>query len=207
LVVGTNIRLISPVLNSFIRSAIIKKNLPVYNMGYFSNFTYFFKHLSTSIREVISFFEGSHWLSCKLAKSAAKKPLFFVNEQFLNKNLVQLIIGNTNIISSDWFGLNFIPPNGLSFNSIYDLNLFSTINENISSNFSIDYLFNEHRGSSNSNGFRIFQGSHGNFLAAGSNIILPSTTFIEKNTLYVNSWNLVQSTKKVLEVSGNSRDD
>jgi NADH dehydrogenase/NADH:ubiquinone oxidoreductase subunit G len=59
----------------------------------------------------------------------------------------------------------------------------------------------------NPSAFQIYQGHHGDINAISSDLILPSTSFIEKNTFYSNSLAIVQKTKKVLFNPGNSRDD
>jgi NADH dehydrogenase/NADH:ubiquinone oxidoreductase subunit G len=61
--------------------------------------------------------------------------------------------------------------------------------------------------STNTPSFQIYQGHHGDTNASNSNLILPSTAFIEKNSFYSNSLGVVQKTKKILFSPGNSRDD
>jgi NADH dehydrogenase/NADH:ubiquinone oxidoreductase subunit G len=54
---------------------------------------------------------------------------------------------------------------------------------------------------------KVYQGHHGDISATLSNVVLPSTSFIEKNSLYGNILGMVQKTKKVLFSVGDSRDD
>lgn len=76
-------------------------------------------------------------------------------------------------------------------------------------NFSFDLLINYdkklHRNSKHS--FKIYQGHHGDVNSINSNLIFPSTSFIEKNSFFSNLMCIVQKTKKVLFNPGNSRDD
>jgi NADH-quinone oxidoreductase subunit G len=54
---------------------------------------------------------------------------------------------------------------------------------------------------------KVYQGHHGDINASISNLILPTTAFIEKNSTYSNVLGIVQKTKKALFSPGNSRDD
>lgn len=60
LLVDLNLRVQSPILNSKIRRLVVKTNLPVYLIGYHSNFNYYVKHVSNSSSVLLSIFEGSH---------------------------------------------------------------------------------------------------------------------------------------------------
>jgi len=60
LLLGLNLRVSLPILNSRIRKAYTKKSLFIYNVGYYSNFTFFVKHISTNYKSVLNIFEGSH---------------------------------------------------------------------------------------------------------------------------------------------------
>jgi len=210
IIYNLNIRLISPVFNSILRSVAIKNNLLVYNLGYFSNFTFFIKQVTISVTNFVSFFEGSHWLSSKLTKFSSSKPILFFNEFFFKKDVLDYLNNKTNIISSDWYGLNLLAPDGLVLNSVYEINLFSSLkNEKLTNNFFISYIINYSSLplTSNSNNFKIYQGSHGSDWVSNCNLIFPSTVFVEKNAIYLNSTGILQNTKKILNTFGNSRDD
>lgn len=73
--------------------------------------------------------------------------------------------------------------------------------------FPIDFILNFDRNLIYSNGFKVYQGHHGDLNAPASNAILPATSFVEKNSFYANSFAIVQKTKKALFNPGNSRDD
>lgn len=208
LLVGLNLRLQLPILNSKIRQLSIKNNTPVYVVGYFSNFNYYVKHVSASSSSIISILEGCHWLSAKLSANFSKKPLVILNAEFpLIKDALILLTKQTSVISSTWNGLNFVNPNS-SFFSVAELSFLDTNNQNLNLlNYSVDWLYNYEMSKKSSNSYRIYQGHHGDFGALVSNVILPSTSFIEKNTFYSNFAGIVQKTKRVLFSVGNSRDD
>lgn len=112
----------------------------------------------------------------------------------------------TNIISSGWVGLNLINQN----QNDYLLQNFICYNKNnrnsaLSVN-SVSYCLNKDISPTGSV-FSIYQGHHGDDNTSFANMLLPSTSFIEKNALYCNLYGFVQKTKKVLFNVANSRDD
>lgn len=55
-----NLRLELPIVNSKIRQLVSKKMLPVFIVGFYSNFNYFVKHVSNSSKTLLEVLEGSH---------------------------------------------------------------------------------------------------------------------------------------------------
>ena len=154
--------------------------------------------------------EGSHWLSSKISRSFSLTPLFLVGDSssLLKTSLILPLLKFTNVISSNWNGLNIVSNNS-SYFSVKELNFCSTHTQNSRLlNFPIEFILNFDRVAiGNTSAFKIYQGHHGDVNAISSNLILPSTSFIEKNSFYANSLAVVQKTKKVLFNPGNSRDD
>ncbi len=99
--------------------------------------------------------------------------------------------------------------NESSYFSVKEFNLFAPHSQNDQLlNFPINFVLNFDKSViSSSLAFQIYQGHHGDINAACSNLLLPSTSFIEKSSFYSNSLAIVQKTKKVLFSPGNSRDD
>lgn len=60
LIFGLNLRLQLPLLNAKIRQLVTKKHTPVYVLGYYSNFNFYTKHISTNPFVMLSLAEGSH---------------------------------------------------------------------------------------------------------------------------------------------------
>lgn len=60
LLVDVNLRMELPLINSRLRSAAVKNMLPVFVVGYYSNFNYFAKHVTLSNLTILSIIEGSH---------------------------------------------------------------------------------------------------------------------------------------------------
>jgi NADH-quinone oxidoreductase chain G len=209
LLLGLNLRVSLPILNSRIRKAYTKKSIYIYNVGYYSNFTFFVKHISTNYKSVLNVFEGSHWLSSKLSKSSSYKPLFLINSDIFKHNF-DLISNYTNLISSGWIGVNYLSDfhsyGSKELNFLGSAQSYSLLDNNYSINYLVNYDDKNKLLNSKKN-FTIYQGHHGDISAINSNLIFPSTSFIEKNSLYLNFLGTVQKTKKVLFNVGNSRDD
>ncbi len=203
LLLGLNLRIAAPLLNAKIRQAYIKKSLPIYVIGYFSNFTYYCKHVSTNYKSVLQILEGSHWLSSKFSKISSKKPLFLVATQNAPVFHHFLSLSYTNLISDGWVGVNCITNDSFSSKEI----ALNSKQSTLSSNYSINYLVNYDEPDVKGSGFNIYQGHHGDYSASIANLIFPSTSFIEKSSLYLNFSGILQKTKKVLFSVGNSRDD
>jgi NADH dehydrogenase/NADH:ubiquinone oxidoreductase subunit G len=128
----------------------------------------------------------------------------------LNKSLIFYLLKNTNLFSAGWAGLNIVPLSTSEF-SFSELGLgANAVIDNSNSLHGIDFFFNFDSTKffyQNSNNFKIYQGHHGDVNASISDLILPTTAFIEKNSTYSNILGIVQKTKKALFSPGNSRDD
>lgn len=99
--------------------------------------------------------------------------------------------------------------NNLSYFSAKEFNLSSAHSQNNHLlTFPINFVLNFDKETLlDTPAFQIYQGHHGDKNALNSNLIFPSTSFIEKNSFYSNSLAIVQKTKKILFNPGNSRDD
>lgn len=213
LLVGVNLRIDLPLLNSRIKALVAKNLLPVFILGFYSNFNYFVKHISSSQTTFLAIFEGSHWLSSKLSKGSSKYPLVIASSAsfFSVSSVMPVLLRYTNLFSKNWIGLNFIPEFS-SFVPASELGLVSKHGQNSNLlNFSFDILLN-FDGSlpvkdPSASFFRVYQGHHGDVNSQNCELILPSTSFIEKNSFFSNLSRVVQKSKKVLFNPGNSRDD
>jgi NADH-quinone oxidoreductase subunit G len=205
-----NLRVELPIVNSKLKHLVSKKMLPVFVIGFYSNFNYFVKHISSSSKTLLKVLEGSHWLSTKIAKGFSYRPLFLVGDSssLLNTNLLAFLFRFTNISCDNWNGLNIIS-NDSSYFALKEFNFSSAHSQNNDLlNFPINFILNFDKVAlANPHAFQIYQGHHGDINAINSDLIFPSTSFIEKNTFYSNSLAVVQKTKRVLFNPGNSRDD
>lgn len=55
--------------------------------------------------------------------------------------------------------------------------------------------------------FIIYQGHHGDIGAKQADVILPSTTYVEKNATYVNTQGRVQQSQQAVPTAHEGRDD
>jgi hypothetical protein len=60
LLVDVNLRVSLPLLNSRLRQLSAKRMLPIFVLGFYSNYTYFVKHITNSQFSVLGVLEGSH---------------------------------------------------------------------------------------------------------------------------------------------------
>lgn len=60
ILIDVNLRIELPLVNSKIKQLVSKKMLPVFVLGFYSNFNYFVKHISNSSKTLIQVLEGSH---------------------------------------------------------------------------------------------------------------------------------------------------
>jgi NADH dehydrogenase/NADH:ubiquinone oxidoreductase subunit G len=101
--------------------------------------------------------------------------------------------------------LNVIP-NGLI--SVSELGFFNNHNQNSESlNRSLQFLLNYDGVVSKNSYLRVYQGHHGDANTETSDVILPSTIFVEKISTYLNIFGMAQKTEMAVPNFGNSRDD
>jgi NADH-quinone oxidoreductase subunit G len=210
MLLDVNLRIELPIINSKIKQLVSKKMLPVFVIGFYSNFNYFVKHVSNSSKSLLQVMEGSHWLSSKVSRNFSFTPLFLIGDSssLLKTSLILPLLKFTNVINSGWNGLNIVSNNS-SYFSVKEFNFCSVHTQNSDLlNFPIEFILNfDKTAVVSQSAFKIYQGHHGDVNAINSDLILPSTSFIEKNSFYANSLAIVQKTKKILFNPGNSRDD
>lgn len=203
LVFGFNLRLVFPILNSLLRQSVAKNNLNVYLISYCSNFNYFLKHVSTSSIALLDFLEGNSWLSTRFSKKFSLKPLFYLNGNIINTQFISHLNNFSNIFKDDWVGLNVLNASSYTLN---ELNFYSVNSNPYIFTQGLNFFLNYDKPTA-LNYFNIYQGHHGDWGSLNSNLILPSRSFIEKNSGYVNISGLFQKTRKILFAPGNSRED
>jgi len=156
----------------------------------------------------VSIAEGTHWLSAKFSKRFSQTPLVIASSNFFNngKSILTTLLSYMNLITPGWNGLNFVNHNS-TFLGVAELSFSNIHNQNKDLlNYSINWLYNYDH-TVNEYGYNVYQGHHGDLNAQNSQVVLPSTSFIEKNSFYANLSGIVQKSKKVLFNVGNSRDD
>jgi hypothetical protein len=102
MLLDVNLRIELPIVNSKVKQLVSKKMLPVFVVGFYSNFNYFVKHISSSSKILLQVLEGAHWLSTKVSKSFSNKPVFFIGDSssLLKGDLFMPLFRFTNIFSN-----------------------------------------------------------------------------------------------------------
>ena len=121
---------------------------------------------------------------CSKLKDTQSVLVFASSRYFRNNQNVFTNFSKLHVINSH-----------VSFYSLYELG-FSSL-KNYSKN-SVRYLLNTndiHRGGTNK---IIYQGHHGDITTLLASLVLPSSMFLEKSSMYVNYKFLAQNTKKIL---------
>jgi len=206
--IGCNLRFENPVLNLKIRKRVNEGAL-VFTFGNNCILDYPTINLGSTVKDLISILEGKHPLAGKLLKS--KMPAIFVGaaieqridsnsifnavkilENYLCKKCVSSLIVDVAKLNS--FELNFL----YTSNILYKYDSSKVIYILASDNICLD---------SNSLNFIVYQGHHGDRIAARADLVLPSATPFEKIATYVNLNGIYQTTKFVYAPPGNSRTD
>lgn len=187
--VNVNLRQSLPILNAKLNNLIKTKETSIILIGYFSNFNFYVKHLSTYQLQLINVLEGFHW-SSNFLFSMTQQSVIIANSnkcmQYDNR------LNNFNLISNpakNEVGL-------VDFPVLYGL-LQSFI-------FSWDSDIIGFCKAKSLN--KTYIGTHGGRGAASSNIIFPATSIIESNGFFVNSFGFRQKINKILPKVGDSRD-
>jgi NADH-quinone oxidoreductase chain G len=216
LIIGSNSKLDAPVLNARFRKYFLQNNVVVANIGSTINLTYDYYHLGNELGILLDIFEGSHWFCNQLIKS--KSPLIIIGSSILDLksgvNILNLFkiwldvfkLVNKNIQISN---LNTLPT-AASYVGALDLG-FNTNNLNLNLNstrrfiYALDTL--EPLKIKKEGDFIVYQGHHGNSLLFNADVILPGSTFSEKDGYYTNLLGMVQKGRFVSKPPGIARED
>lgn len=206
--IGCNLRFENPVLNLKLRKRVNEGAL-VFTFGNNSILDYATINLGSSFKDLISILEGKHPLAGKLLKS--KMPVILIGaavgqridsnsifngikilENYLNKKCVSSLIVEAAKLNS--FELNFLYTSDILKRSYSSKVIYILGSDNIC----LD---------SNTSNFVVYQGHHGDRIAAIADLVLPSATPFEKIATYVNLNGIYQTTKFIYAPPGNSRTD
>ncbi len=217
LLVGVNPRLESPLINLELRKNFLKYKGLIFSIGYSTNLTYNIQHLGNSTAILLKLFKGKHWLAQYLKKS--KMPLIIKNSSQDNLKLFQLLFSLKNSITTkvSYECLNTITTNVGLLNST-DLNITlqpahtNLYYSNIANYFivNINYLISAPSGKirvNNKNLLSIYQGHHGDKTIITNDIILPTTTYLEKIGTYTNIFGTFSQTSCATYPLSNLRAD
>lgn len=220
LLIGVNPKIESPIINLRLQKAYNKKKIIIGSIGSPIETTYPIEHLGNTP----SILTNTNHSFMKKFKSA-KYPMIIIGNEFFKRsdsqallNNIYTIIKSTGLLNSkeDWCGLNILNTYS-NFYTGHEIGFVpgkSSIFNNVGINKELDikllYLMGVDGINENNipkNSFIIYHGHHGGKSSYIADVILPSTTYIEKNATYVNLEGRSQETKVILPPPGESRED
>lgn len=208
--VGVNLRLELPLLNLRIRKAFLQNNALVISFGFITNLTYQYFQQGGNLVSFFNFLNGRSYASKCLLD--ANFPIIFVGSSFLKNfsnmlsfEVFRSLLKYSNIYTSTgWVGISLVDSR-IALNSCRDLGLeSSSIFDNLNnSKGSFVYLCGVERvlnfySCANFFHFVIFQGHSGSLNVAQADVVLPGSTFVEKESMYTTLEGRIQKTKFLL---------
>jgi len=215
LTVGTNVRFEASLLNVRLKKRIRRGNFVKASIGLNENCTYLNDSIGNSIKTLVAIVEGKHSFCQKLVK--AKKPFIIIGSNVKRRldstsmtSLLTELSKYCHVIDENWLGINFLPltsnevgaslvgintKNNIDFAEkkfIYCVGLDSY--QNLLSKISAD-------------SFVVAQTAYADPLLKKVNLILPSTSFTEKEGTFVNLEGRIQKTASALIGPSLARDD
>jgi NADH-quinone oxidoreductase subunit G len=220
LIVGADIKNTLPVLNARIRKAKIHGNLDVYSIGYIADQAYPIKNLGNDPHIISQIANKTHDFS-KILESA-KNPMLIIGEAIYKRKDTEAILSKIheimsaypNFVTEKWNGFNVLqthsgPINALElgfYSKKAGMNYKKIIKNSSSGKIKLVYLLEADEFDDNDfkNCFVIYQGHHGGRGAGIADIILPSPTYTEKDSIYINLEGRAQETHKSIDGPGSS---
>ena len=218
LIVGSNPRLESPVLNARIRKRFLKGNVSIGVIGEETDLTYRYDYLGAGPDSLLDVTDGSHKFAKVLNESEI--PMIIVGSSVLTRedgaavlSTARKIAESTGMISDGWNGFNVLHT---AASRVGGLDLGFTpdeggadIKEIISGGMDVVYLLgaDEIDMTALDNTFVIYQGHHGDAGAHRADVILPGAAYTEKNATYVNLEGRVQRTQLASFPVGEAKED
>ena len=215
LLVGTNPRYESPVLNARIRKAVNKQGLKVGLIGSPYDMTYEYSHLGNTTKIIAEIIEGTHSFCSKIAR--AKLPMLIVGSNAfkseegkeLYKALLKLSkLGNFVNEKQKWNGFNILH-NDISSIGALELGI-KPFNYNNSKKPKVVVLMNYdsfEKEDIPEDAYVIYIGSHGSKGSERANLILPGATYLEKSGTYVSTEGRVETTRPSVQPPYLARED
>lgn len=200
LIVSSNPKYESPVLNARIRKATLKQNLKVGLIGSPYDLTYDYDHLGSSTKTLVDLVEGTHPFTSYIAK--AKRPMLLIGSNLLKgeegreyyKLLLKLSkVGNFYNEKDSWNGFNILH-NQISTINFNELGLKDKEIKNADLYILSGYDDFE-KYDIPDKATVIYIGCHGDKGSERANIVLPSATYLEKSSTFVSTEGRVETTK------------
>ena len=192
LLVFCDVRKESPLLNLKLRNGVTKNNLKVFSIGPSIDLTYPSKNLGLGLNTLITILEGKHSFCREILKHdnftiiVGSNTYNIKNNSVIFNSLKKRFRESVNVLHSESGFLNFLEV----FRNKRKISIKSKLN----------FLYNtDNNLKINKDSFNVYIGHHFTENAQESNLLLPSSTFFEKKSYYLNIEGKFQKTMKVLE--------
>jgi len=211
--IGSNPKTENPVLNARIRKAVNVNGLDVAVIGPANNLTYNYSHLGNSLQTLKEIADGTHPFCERLAQ--AELPMIIVGDDTLARkdgkavqNLINEIASKTNLINEEegWNGVNILHQDASTVGKL-DLGIApqtSMDGAKVVVLFGADNFRHE---DIPEDAYVIYMGTSGDEGVYYADLILPTSSYLERDGTYVNLDGRVQQTRSAVTPPGFARDD
>jgi NADH-quinone oxidoreductase subunit G len=222
LLIGVDLRNTLPVLNARVRKSFLENNLAMYSIGDINDQTYPVEILGSNPSIISEILNKQNYFSKILEK--AKRPMIIIGNGVYRRNDSRAILSKIhemveiypNLVNKDegWNGLNVLHTHSGPINAL-EIGFYSSksklglqeIKENIKSGkINLVYLLeaDEFEEDDFKGCFVIYHGHHGDKGAQIADIIIPSSAYTEKNSIYINLEGRAQETFKAIDSPRNT---
>jgi NADH-quinone oxidoreductase subunit G len=218
LLIGSNPRLESPVLNARIRKNFVARNVPVGLVGERVDLTYDYAHVGAGAASLSALISGKDAFAKVLAE--AKKPVIIIGAGALAREdgaallaLAAALAKKVGVVAEGWNGfsvlhtaasrvggldMGFIPrEGGLTASAMVATGALDVL----------VLLGADEIDLSATDAFVVYLGTHGDAGAHRADVILPGAAYTEKDGLYVNTEGRVQMGERAVFPKGDARED
>jgi NADH-quinone oxidoreductase subunit G len=220
LIIGSNPRLESPVINARIRKRYVLGRFPIGRIGAAGvDLTYPHQHLGEGPAAIRALLDGSHPFAATL--KAAKNPMVIVGRDALARadGLAVLaaawqVAARADALRADWHGFNVLHQFGGQVGAL-ELGFLpgpggKTLGQMLSGGVDALWLLGADGFDPSAipaSTFVIYQGHHGDRAAARADVILPGAAYTEKDATYVNTEGRAQRAWLAVHAPGEARED
>jgi len=202
LMVNTDIKCDLSLLNVKMRNHILKTGSNVGLIGPKINPGYDYNHLGLDLTSLVSLVEGNSLFLKQIISS--KKPLILLNNSLLSLDTSKLI----NIFKDINPNASFSLINSQTgFIGCLDLGLDSSSSNDYFNSRDVTFNFGNKSSCQSKSSFNVYIGHTGHKSLSNMDLILPSLTYLEKSSFYMNFNGLIQKTNKASTSIVNARSD
>jgi len=211
IIIGSNPRLESPVLNARIRKRYVRGDVFIGVVGEQADLTYPYEYLGAG--------PDSFAKSVEKALTGKQKPIFVIGQGALNRadgaavlSMLAEAARKLGVVKDGWNGFNVLHTEAALVGAL-DLGFvpgeggLDTAAMLTSGALDVLFLLGVDEVVVPEGAFVVYQGTHGDAGAHRADVILPGAAFTEKSGLYVNTEGRVQMTNRASFPPGEARED